>query len=119
MRTATPPRPSARPVIRRTPSRSVSPKKRASTTPTIGTPAISRPAVELDRCRSASVSVHQGPMISMHAKASIGRQCVRTTPVRFPCRIAKGSKSSAPSAQRANTTMDGDTPSSTATLIIK
>nr|WP_241266964.1 hypothetical protein [Streptomyces scabichelini] len=118
MRTATPPRPSARPVIRRTPSRSVSPKKRASTTPTIGTPAISRPAVELDRWRSASVSVHQGPMISMHAKASIGRQWARTTVVSPPCRTAKGSRSAAPSAHRVKTTMDGET-SSTATLIIR
>ncbi|WUO32731.1 hypothetical protein OHT21_33845 [Streptomyces sp. NBC_00286] len=119
MRTATPARPSARPVIRRTPSRSVSPKKRASTTPTIGTPAISRPAVELDRWRSASVSVHQGPMISMQAKASMGRQWVRTTVIRPPWRTAKGRSSAAPSPQRANTTMDGDIPPSTATLIIR
>ncbi|WP_239158049.1 hypothetical protein [Streptomyces sp. SID13726] len=82
--TPTPARPSARPVTRRTPSRSVSPKKRARTTPTIGTPAISRPAVELDRCRSASVSVYQGPMISMTAKASMGRQCDRTVEDRPP-----------------------------------
>nr|WP_146067902.1 hypothetical protein [Streptomyces sp. Ru72] len=100
------------------PRRSVSPKSRAATTPTIGTPAISRPAVELDRCRSASVSVNQGPMISMHAKASMGRQWVRTTWVRFPWRIANGSRSAAPSAQRVNTTMVGDT-ASTATLIIR
>nr|WP_229858967.1 hypothetical protein [Streptomyces poonensis] len=74
MRTATPARPRARPVARRGPSRSVAPKKRARTTPTIGTPAISRPAVELDRWRSASVRVNQGTMISMQAKASMGRQ---------------------------------------------
>nr|WP_143645600.1 hypothetical protein [Streptomyces swartbergensis] len=118
MRTATPPRPSARPVTRRTPSRSVSPKNRAKTTPTMGTPAISRPAVELDRWRSASVSVHQGPMISMHAKARRGRQWVRTVRVRPPWRRAKGRRIAAPSAQRVNTTMDGDT-ASTATLIIR
>ncbi|WNF62057.1 hypothetical protein OG542_28805 [Streptomyces violaceus] len=118
MRTPTPARPRASPVIRLIPSLSVSPKKRARATPTIGTPAISRPAVELERWRSASVRVHQGPMISMHAKASIGRQWVRTMPGRPPWRIAKGSRSAAPSAQRVNTTMDGDT-ASTATLIIR
>ncbi|WSW94841.1 hypothetical protein OG714_35855 [Streptomyces sp. NBC_00989] len=89
------------------------------TTPTIGTPAISRPAVELDRCRSASVSVNHGTMISMHAKASIGRQCVRTVRVRPPCRRAKGSRSTAPRAQRVKTTMDGESGASTATLIIR
>nr|WP_264086739.1 hypothetical protein [Streptomyces hyderabadensis] len=57
-------------------------------------------------------------MISMTAKASIGFQWRRTVPKRFPLRRAKGSRSAAPSAQRANTTADGDT-SSTATLIIK
>nr|WP_229916276.1 hypothetical protein [Streptomyces fructofermentans] len=85
----------------------------------MGTPAISRPAVELDRWRSASVRVHQGPTISMHAKASMGRQWARTTPVRFPWRTAKGSSRAAPTAQRANTTADADSPPSTATLIIR
>ncbi|WTA07106.1 hypothetical protein OHB08_35090 [Streptomyces phaeochromogenes] len=85
----------------------------------MGTPAISRPAVELERWRSASVRVHQGPMISMHANASMGRQCARTTPIRFPWRIAKGSSRAAPSAHRVNTTMDADMPPSTATLIIR
>ncbi|WND21352.1 hypothetical protein RI060_30205 [Streptomyces janthinus] len=118
MRTPTPARPRPSPVIRLIPSLSVSPKKRARATPTIGTPAISRPAVELERWRSASVRVHQGPMISMHAKASIGRQWFRTMPGRPPWRRAKGSRSAAPSAQRVNTTMDGDT-ASTATLIIR
>nr|WP_310430460.1 hypothetical protein [Streptomyces sp. 3330] len=118
MRTPTPARPSARPVTRRTPSVSVSPKKRDSVTPTIGTPAISRPAVELDRWRSASVRVNQGPMISMTAKASMGFQCVRTVRVRPRCRSAKGSRRAAPSAHRVNTTMDGER-SSTATLIIR
>ncbi|MCT9079279.1 hypothetical protein N4G65_22370 [Streptomyces fulvoviolaceus] len=117
MRTPTPARPSPKPVTLRTPSFSVSPKKRARTTPTIGTPAMSSPAVELDRCRSASVSVYQGPMISMTAKASIAFQWVRTAPVRPPCRIAKGSRSTAPSAQRVNTTIDGDRSASIATLI--
>ncbi|PBC64071.1 hypothetical protein BKI49_10245 [Streptomyces sp. Tue6028] len=84
----------------------------------MGTPAISRPAVELDRWRSASVRVHQGPMISMHENASMGRQWVRTLRARPPWRIAKGSSSAAPSAQRVNTTADGDT-ASTATLIIR
>ncbi|MED7822228.1 hypothetical protein VXC91_09595 [Streptomyces chiangmaiensis] len=79
---------------------------------------MSSPAVELDSRRSASVSVNQGPMISMHAKASMGRQCIRTVRVRPPWRRAKGSRSTAPSAQRVNTTMDGDT-ASTATLIIR
>nr|WP_260845235.1 hypothetical protein [Streptomyces sp. SLBN-31] len=119
MRTATPARPSARPVVRRTPKRSVSPKRRASATPTIGTPAISRPAVELDRWRSASVSVNHGPMISMHAKASIGSQLARTVFTRPPCRSAKGTRSAAPSAQRVKTTTDGDSGASTATLIIR
>ncbi|RSN91665.1 hypothetical protein DMH26_26500 [Streptomyces sp. WAC 05379] len=96
----------------------MAPKKRDRTTPTIGTPAISRPAVELDRWRSASVRVHQGPMISMHAKASMGRQYVRIVRGRPPWRSAKGSRSAAASAQRVNTTMDGET-SSTATLIIR
>ncbi|RMB87024.1 hypothetical protein CTZ28_03555 [Streptomyces shenzhenensis] len=118
MSTTTPPRPSASPVSRRTPSRSASPKNLARSTPTIGTPAISRPAVELDRFRSASVRVNQGPMISMHAKASMGRQCARTVPVRPPWRSANGSRRSAPRAQRVNTTIDGDT-ASTATLIIR
>nr|WP_234441531.1 hypothetical protein [Streptomyces sp. WM6386] len=95
----------------------MSPKKRASATPTIGTPAISRPAVELDRCRSASVSVNHGPMISMHAKASIGFQARLTVPPR-PF-TANGSNSAAPSAQRVNTTKDGDSGASTATLIIR
>ncbi|MCX5283014.1 hypothetical protein OHA93_23290 [Streptomyces sp. NBC_00198] len=54
----------------------------------------------------------------MHAKASIGRQWARTVRVRPPWRIAKGSSSAAPIAQRVNTTTDGDT-SSTATLIIR
>ncbi|WUL31249.1 hypothetical protein OHB20_14625 [Streptomyces canus] len=117
MRTPTPARPRPSPTTRRTPSLSVSPKKRARATPTIGTPAISRPAVELDKWRSASVKVHQGPMISMHAKASIGRQWVRTVAGRPPCRIAKGRSRAAPSAQRVNTTIDGDSGASTATLI--
>nr|WP_244328763.1 hypothetical protein [Streptomyces marokkonensis] len=118
MRTPTPPRPSARPVIRRAPSDSAAPKKRASRTPAIGTPAISRPAVELDRWRSASVRVYQGPTISMTANASIGFQYVRTVRARPGCRRAKGSRSRTPRAQRVNTTADGDT-SSTATLIIR
>ncbi|MDK1343799.1 hypothetical protein QNO09_10860 [Streptomyces sp. 378] len=87
-------------------------------TATIGTPAMRSPAVELDRWRSASVRVHQGPTISMTAKASIGFQWVRTVRPRPPWRRAKGSRSAAPRAQRANTTMDGDS-SSTATLIIR
>ncbi|WP_102927459.1 hypothetical protein [Streptomyces sp. V17-9] len=105
-------------MIRRAPTRSAAPKKRAKSTPTIGTPAISSPAVELDRCRSASVRVHQGPMISITAKASMGFQWRRTVPKRSPLRRAKGSRRAAPSAQRVNTTPDGDT-SSTATLIIR
>nr|WP_063777089.1 hypothetical protein [Streptomyces humi] len=64
------------------------------------------------------MSVNHGPMISMHAKASIGRQWARRVPSRPPCRIASGRSSSAPTAQRAKTTIDGDT-SSTATLIIR
>ncbi|MBQ0849420.1 hypothetical protein J8N05_14530 [Streptomyces sp. BH-SS-21] len=99
--------------------RSVSPKKRDRRTPTIGTPAISRPAVELERWRSASVRVHHGPMISMHAKASMGRQWARTTPGRLPWWTANGRSSAAPTAQRANTTMDADMPPSTATLIMR
>nr|WP_086563009.1 hypothetical protein [Streptomyces africanus] len=74
--------------------------------------------MELDRWRSASVRVHQGPMISMTAKASIGFQWARRVRPRPPWRRAKGSRSAAPSAQRVNTTMDGDT-ASTATLIIR
>nr|WP_306940353.1 hypothetical protein [Streptomyces phaeochromogenes] len=85
----------------------------------MGTPAISRPAVELERWRSASVRVHQGPMISMQAKASMGRQCVRTTPTRFPWRMAKGRSRAAPSAHRVKTTKDGDRPPSMVTLIIR
>ncbi|MBP5939945.1 hypothetical protein F3K43_31205 [Streptomyces sp. LBUM 1476] len=96
----------------------MSPKNRARTTPTIGTPAISRPAVELERWRSASVRVIQGPTISMTANASIGSQCARTARGRPPWRIAKGSSRAAPRAQRVNTTMDGER-SSTATLIIR
>nr|WP_234325552.1 hypothetical protein [Streptomyces sp. NRRL S-146] len=114
----TPARPSARPAMRRAPTRSPAPKKRASSRATIGTPAIRSPAVELDRWRSASVRVHQGPMISMTAKASIGFQWVRTVRPKPPWRRAKGSRSAAPRAQRANTTMDGDS-ASTATLIIR
>ncbi|MBK3627719.1 hypothetical protein JHN59_23315 [Streptomyces sp. MBT49] len=100
------------------PSTSVSPRKRAASTPTIGTPATSRPAVELDRWRSASVSVNHGPMISMTAKASMGFQWARTVRARPRCRSAKGSRRAAPSAHRVNTTMDGER-SSTATLIIR
>ncbi|HSX96130.1 MAG TPA: hypothetical protein VLG91_01810 [Streptomyces sp.] len=96
----------------------MSPKKRARRTLTIGTPAIRRPAVELERWRSASVNVHQGPMTSITAKASIGRQCCPTTRISPPWRIAKGSRRAAPRAQRTKTTMDGET-SSTATLIIR
>ncbi|AOR34664.1 hypothetical protein BFF78_29650 [Streptomyces fodineus] len=96
----------------------MSPRRRDAITPTIGTPAISRPAVELDRCRSASVRVNQGTMISRHAKASMGRQWVRTVRDRPPWRRAKGSSRTAPSAQRVNTTTGGDT-SPTATLIIR
>nr|WP_059202493.1 hypothetical protein [Streptomyces griseoruber] len=72
--------------------------------------------MELDRCLSASVNVNQGPMISMHAKASMGAQCARTVLTNPPWRIAKGNRSSAPSAHRVNTTMAGER-SSTATLI--
>ncbi|WTT91723.1 hypothetical protein OHA64_13910 [Streptomyces sp. NBC_00076] len=97
----------------------MSPKKRARSTPTIGTPAISRPAVELDRWRSASVRVNHGPTISMHAKASMGSQWVRTVRIRPPPRIAKGSRRAAPRAQRVNTTMDVESGASTATLIIR
>ncbi|WP_162951037.1 hypothetical protein [Streptomyces sp. CC0208] len=53
----------------------------------------------------------------MHANASIGRQWVRTVAGRPPCRIAKGRSRAAPSAQRVNTTIDGDSGASTATLI--
>ncbi|MDT6982071.1 hypothetical protein QNO04_01275 [Streptomyces lusitanus] len=65
-------------MIRRGPRASARPKARDSSTPTLGTPAISRPAVELERWRSASVRVYQGPTISMTANASIGFQCART-----------------------------------------
>nr|WP_240810751.1 hypothetical protein [Streptomyces tendae] len=105
-------------MIRRAPSDSARPKERDSRTPTIGTPAMSSPAVELERWRSASVSVYQGPTISITANASIGFQCVRRFRTRPAWRRAKGSSSSAPTAQRANTTPEGDT-SSTATLIIR
>ncbi|PNV34832.1 hypothetical protein C1708_23045 [Streptomyces sp. DH-12] len=74
--------------------------------------------MELERWRSASVRVYQGPTISMTANASIGFQCIRTFRTRPVRRRAKGSSSSAPTAQRADTTPDGDT-SSTATLIIR
>ncbi|MCE3030691.1 MULTISPECIES: hypothetical protein [Streptomyces] len=84
--------------------------------PTIGTPAISRPDVELDRCRSASVRVNQGTTISRTAKASMGRQWARTVRGRPPWRSANGSSRAAPSAQRVNTRTGGDT-SATATLI--
>nr|WP_256923454.1 hypothetical protein [Streptomyces sp. 13-12-16] len=57
-------------------------------------------------------------MISMTANASIGFQYVRTFRASPGRRRAKGSRSTAPSAQRTNTTVDGDT-SSTATLIIR
>ncbi|UXY35541.1 hypothetical protein N8I86_12755 [Streptomyces albidocamelliae] len=96
----------------------MSPSTRAAITPTIGTPAISRPAVELDRCRSASVRVNQGTTISRPAKASMGRQWARTDSRRPPWRRANGSRSAAPSAQRVNTTTGGET-SPTATLIIR
>nr|WP_189883310.1 hypothetical protein [Streptomyces canarius] len=96
----------------------MSPRNRARTTPTIGTPAISRPAVELDRCRSASVRVNQGIMISRTAKASMGRQWRRIASPKPPWRRANGSSRAAPSAQRVNTTTGGDT-ASTATLIIR
>ncbi|MCW5249136.1 hypothetical protein IBX28_01110 [Streptomyces sp. SHP 1-2] len=82
----------------------------------MGTPAISSPAVELDSRRSASVRVHQGPMISTVAKTSSGFQWARTVAAVLPPRSAKGSSSAAPSAQRVNTTTDGET-ASTATLI--
>ncbi|MCX4761582.1 hypothetical protein OG562_11450 [Streptomyces sp. NBC_01275] len=74
--------------------------------------------MELERWRSASVSVNQGTMISMTAKASMGFQCARTDRVSPGCRSAKGSRRAAPSAQRVNTTTDGER-SSTATLIIR
>nr|WP_264300166.1 hypothetical protein [Streptomyces phaeolivaceus] len=74
--------------------------------------------MELERWRSASVRVHHGPMTSITAKASMGRQCWWTTTISPPWRIAKGSRRAAPRAQRTNTTMDGET-SSTATLIIR
>ncbi|MDX3453564.1 hypothetical protein PV396_16660 [Streptomyces sp. ME02-8801-2C] len=73
--------------------------------------------MELERWRSASVRVHQGPMISMTAKASIGRQWVRMVWGRPPWRIAKGRRRAAPRRQRVNTTADGDRSASTATLI--
>ncbi|MYU08491.1 hypothetical protein GTY81_32405 [Streptomyces sp. SID8366] len=95
---------------------SVVPRKRAAIRPTIGTPAISRPDVELDRCRSASVRVNQGTTISRTAKASMGRQWVRIVRGRPPWRSANGSSRTAPSAQRVNTRTGGDT-SATATLI--
>ncbi|MES5821504.1 hypothetical protein ABKA17_26660 [Streptomyces sp. RG80] len=56
-------------------------------------------------------------MISMHANASIGFQDCRT--VRARPLAANGSNSTAPSAQRVNTTRDGDSGASTATLIIR
>ncbi|WUU15863.1 hypothetical protein OG866_31065 [Streptomyces sp. NBC_00663] len=58
-------------------------------------------------------------MISMHAKASSGFQWRRTVPARSPCLTANGSSSAAPSAHRVNTTNDGDSGASTATLIIR
>ncbi len=74
--------------------------------------------MELERWRSASVRVYQGPTISMTANASIGFQCARTFWARPAWRRANGSRRSVPTAQRAKTTPDGDT-SSTATLIIR
>nr|WP_237281996.1 hypothetical protein [Streptomyces lincolnensis] len=58
-------------------------------------------------------------MISMHAKASMGFQYVRIACGRPGWRSAKGSKSAAPRTQRVNTTKDGDSGASTATLIIR
>nr|WP_245695103.1 hypothetical protein [Streptomyces antibioticus] len=56
-------------------------------------------------------------MISMHAKARSGFQWART--VAGSPRAANGSSSAAPSAHRVNTTNDGDSGASTATLIIR
>ncbi|WTV78689.1 hypothetical protein OG885_31645 [Streptomyces sp. NBC_00028] len=56
-------------------------------------------------------------MISMHANASSGFQWDLTVPTRP--RTANGSSSAAPSAHRVNTTNDGDSGASTATLIIR
>ena len=53
----------------------------------------------------------------MHAKASIGFQNDRTVPAK-PL-AANGSSSAAPNAHRVNTTTDGDSGASTATLIIR
>ncbi|WUB47501.1 hypothetical protein OG942_30880 [Streptomyces griseorubiginosus] len=58
-------------------------------------------------------------MISITAKASMGSQCDRTTAMRPPWRIANGSRSSAPTAHRTNTTNGADSGASTATLIIR
>ncbi|WAL95202.1 hypothetical protein NOO62_12285 [Streptomyces sp. Je 1-369] len=85
----------------------------------IGTAAMRSPAVELEIRRSASVSVHHGPRISTQANASMGRQCVLSTPMSPPCRTANGSSRAAPSAQRVKTTNDGDRSLSTATLIMR
>ena len=109
-----------RPAQRRGLSRSVPPVSRAVTTLMIGTAAISRPASELGSFRSAADSRPQGTMISSAAKATSGRQCRRSVPSCPPllreARSASGSRSSAPSAVRANTTTGTET-SPTATLM--
>ena len=113
--TATPARPMISPVQRRGLSRSVPPVSRAATTPMIGTAAISSPASELGSRCSAADSRPQGTMISSAANASSGRQ-YRRRPPSCPDRSASGSSSTAPSADRVNTTMGTET-SRTATLM--
>jgi hypothetical protein len=77
---------------------------------------MSRPVVELSRWRSASESSHQGPMISVAAKAAMGRAWPRSA-ASCPERRARGSSRAAPRAVRAKTTTGAGTPSFTATLI--
>jgi hypothetical protein len=57
------------PVQRTTVRRSWPPVSRARTAPMMGTAAMSKPLVELDRRRSALDSRANGPMISVTVKA--------------------------------------------------
>ena len=75
---ATPTMPMSMPSRPTGPKRSAPPVTRAIPAPTNGTPAISRPASELEMCCSADPSATHGMAISTAANATTQRQRTRT-----------------------------------------
>lgn len=83
------------------------PNAAAATHVTSGTAEIRSPASELEMCCSALESINQGMPISIAAKATSGTQSL-SSGLTSPRASAIGSRTSAPTAVRANTSTTGE-----------